>query len=138
MHTKRILYSNPDGTLAIVVPAPGAEMEEVLRAVPASAEWREVHMDDLPEDRTFRGAWKTDLTVCMEAARGIHRDRLRAERAPELAALDVAYVRALEGGKQSEVDAVVDRKRALRDAPANPAIDAAETPEELAAIGLPR
>jgi hypothetical protein len=41
----------------------------------------------LPQDRTFRSAWQFNgaaVEIDMTAARGIHRDNLRAERAPLL------------------------------------------------------
>lgn len=91
---------------------------------------------DLP-DGTFRDAWQLDLgrvTVDMEKARSIHRSRLRDLRAPKLAALDVAMMRAFEDGDADKVVAIRAEKQALRDAPADPAIDAAQTPAELAAV----
>ena len=71
------------------------------------------------------------ITVNMDKAREIKRDQIRAERDPILAALDVEFMRAVEQGdtaKQAEVSA---KKQALRDATKHPAIDAAQTPEEL-------
>ena len=55
----------------------------------------------VPSDRTFRGAWQFNgnaVEVDMAAALGIHKDNLRAERAPRLADLDVQYMKALEAG----------------------------------------
>ena len=51
----------------------------------------------VPTDRTFREAWSFNEAVVeidMTAAKVIHKDNLRAERAPRLAALDVAYMKA--------------------------------------------
>lgn len=75
------------------------------------------------------------ITINMEKARDIQRDRIRAERAPLLQQADVAYMRALEAGDGSVAD-VREKKQALRDATQSPLIDAAETPEELAALTL--
>jgi hypothetical protein len=72
----------------------------------------------------------------METARIIHRDRLRAERAPVLAALDVEQLRAIASDDVSTRDEVEGMKRRLRDIPAHPAIDAAETPEALSALSI--
>lgn len=106
--------------------------------------WREsehwiVDAAALPADRTFREAWKAragrvehDMTKCRE----IHRERLRVERAPQLAGLDIEYQRADEAGDQTAKRRIAAQKQALRDAPANPAIDSARTPEELKAITL--
>jgi hypothetical protein len=91
---------------------------------------------ELPDD-TFRDAWQLDagqVTIDMEKARAIHRARLRAIRSPKLAALDIAMMRAFEDGDADKVVAIRAEKQALRDAPADPAIDAAPTPADLAAV----
>jgi hypothetical protein len=67
----------------------------------------------VPTDRTFRNAWKGDLTVDMPIAVEITKDRLRAERAPLLEAQDVAFQRAMETGDSTA--AIVAEKNRLRD-----------------------
>lgn len=69
------------------------------------------------------------ITINLDKAREIHRDRIRQARTPLLAAKDVEFQRALETG--ADTAAIVAEKQALRDAPAAPEIDAASTPEEL-------
>ena len=101
--------------------------------------WRILKRDEIPVDRSFRGAWrdgKVSVDVDMPTAREIHRDHLRTLRAPLLAQLDTEYMRADEAGDKAEKARIVVQKQALRDATANPAIDAARTPEELKAIQL--
>ena len=71
------------------------------------------------------------ISVNMDKARDIHRDRVREARNPRLAAKDVEFQRALETG--ADTSAIVADKQALRDAPAAAAIEAASTPEELKA-----
>jgi len=71
------------------------------------------------------------ITINLDKAREIHRDRIRQARTPLLAAKDVEFQRALESG--ADTAAIVAEKQALRDAPAAPEIDAASTPEELKA-----
>lgn len=53
------------------------------------------------------------ITINRSKAEETVRERLRLERAPRLAALDVAYMRALELGE--ETAAIVADKQALRD-----------------------
>ena len=91
----------------------------------------------LPAERTFRGAWEANsgtgvISVDMEAARDIWRDKIRLERTEPLESLDTAFMKALESG--ADTTQIVADKQALRDAPSDPAIDAATTPEELAAV----
>jgi hypothetical protein len=72
------------------------------------------------------------ININLDKARDIHRDRIRQARAPKLAQLDTAFQRELEKAKPNTA-AIAQQKQALRDAPSNPAIDAAETTEELKA-----
>lgn len=53
------------------------------------------------------------ITIDLEKAKAITKDRLRAERAPLLAAQDVAFQRALESG--GDTTAIVAEKQRLRD-----------------------
>ena len=90
-----------------------------------------------PADRTFRDAWDNPpegsdvIGVDMGKARDIWRDKIRAARVPEFDRLDAAYLRALEEGDTAAQAAIISAKQALRDAPADPAIDAAQTPDQL-------
>lgn len=98
---------------------------------------RDAALLTVPQDRTFRGAWQFSgdaVEIDMAKARDIHRDRLRAERAPRLGALDVDYMKALEQG--GDTTSVVAEKQALRDVTADPRIDAATTPDELKDLTL--
>ena len=61
--------------------------------------------------------------IDMAKAKEIHKENIRAVREPLLSALDVEFQRALETGA-STTD-IVTKKNALRDAPADSAIDAA-------------
>ena len=91
----------------------------------------------VPAERTFRGAWEANsgtgvISVDMEVARNIWRDKIRLARTEPLESLDTAFMKALESG--ADTTQIVADKQALRDAPSDPAIDAATTPEELAAV----
>ena len=91
---------------------------------------------ETPTERTFREAWSFGgnpeagiITVDMAKARDIWRDKIRQARAGKLEALDAQFMKALETG--ADTTEIVAQKQALRDAPADPAIDAATTPAEL-------
>ena len=91
----------------------------------------------LPTERTFRSAWEANtgtgvISVDMAAAKDIWRDKIRQARIEPLAALDTAYMKALETG--ADTTQIVADKQALRDAPALAGIDAATTPAELTDI----
>jgi len=73
------------------------------------------------------------ITVDMTKAREIKRDMIRAERKPMLEKLDVEYMRAQEAGDTQKQALIAEKKQSLRDATADPVIDAATTPDELKA-----
>ena len=56
---KRIVYTNDDGTISIIVPAEcGLTIEEIAaKDVPTGKEYHIVNASDIPSDRTFRNAW---------------------------------------------------------------------------------
>jgi len=60
---KRILYKNPEGTVAVIVPAPncGLTTEEVAcKDVPTGLPFAIVDVSEIPESRDFRDAWDID------------------------------------------------------------------------------
>ena len=61
--------------------------------------------------------------IDMAKAREIHKTNIRAARAPKLAELDVEFQKALE--TSADTSAIVAKKQALRDAPADSAIESA-------------
>jgi hypothetical protein len=105
---------------------------------------------ELPPNREFRSAWcfrgnSGRIDICPHSAAEATKERLRAERAPELAKLDIEFQRAVEendSGKQAEVAA---KKQALRDVtatvPAAPeGMEVADTDylNSLRAVKLPK
>ncbi len=71
------------------------------------------------------------FSIDMAKAKAIHKTNIRNARTPKLAELDIEFQKALETGA-STTD-IVAKKQALRDAPADSAIDAATTTDELKA-----
>ena len=89
---------------------------------------------DIPTTKTFRDAWEANeskgvISVDMELAKDIWRDKIRHARLEEFAALDADFIRKLETG--ADVSDIVKRKQELRDATDDPRIEAAKTPEAL-------
>jgi hypothetical protein len=54
------------------------------------------------------------ISINITKAKAIKLDQFRAERAPKLAALDVAFVRALEQGDTAAQTRIAAEKQALR------------------------
>ena len=91
----------------------------------------------VPTDRTFRGAWEFNgnaVEVDMAAALAIHKDNLRAERAPRLDQLDIDFMQALEAG--TSTTQIATDKQTLRDITDDARLAAATTPDALKALDL--
>lgn len=109
----------------------GSEIEKWKSVKTGYVSHQEITAAEVPEDRTFRNAWKPDLTVDMPKAREIHKDKLRQLRVRLLEALDIEYAQADERNDNAKKTEIAARREALRNVTADPAIAAAATPEEL-------
>jgi len=69
--------------------------------------------------------------IDMAKARDIHKNKIRKARTPKLAELDIEFQKALETG--SSTTDIINKKQALRDAPANSDIDSASDTDALKA-----
>jgi hypothetical protein len=128
---------NPDGTVQFEREASAANVNaEIAKARLDSASWRVVPDNEVPGDRTFRGAWRggASISVDMPAAREIWRDKLRADRTPHLTDLDGQYQQALELKNTSQQAVIAAKRQALRNVTADARITAASTPEALKAL----
>ena len=72
------------------------------------------------------------ITINLNKAKDITKDRLREERTPLLQKLDVDFIKAVE--VQADTADIVAEKQRLRDITAQ--VDDAETVEELKALGV--
>jgi uncharacterized protein YdaT len=72
------------------------------------------------------------ITINLEKAKEITKNRLREERKPLLEAQDVAFQRALEAG--SDTTAIVAEKQRLRDV--TTLVDTVTTLDELKSLGV--
>jgi hypothetical protein len=72
------------------------------------------------------------ITINLEKAKEITKNRLRAERTPLLEAQDVAFQRALEAGQDTA--SIVAEKQRLRDV--TTLVDTVTTLDELKSLGV--
>lgn len=72
------------------------------------------------------------ITINMDKAKNITKDRLRVEREPLLAAQDVAFQRALESN--TDTAAIIAEKQRLRDI--TKVVDTCSTVEELKSVQI--
>lgn len=116
--TQAIIFTNDNGGVSTCVPTGEISIEAVLaKDVPEGRGARIVNVADLPNQyNDFYNAWEMDeTTVTVNKAKAVEltKQRLRAERAPLLAAQDVAFQRALESS--ADTTAIVAEKQRLRD-----------------------
>jgi hypothetical protein len=58
----KIIYNNEHGSLTIIIPAEGFDINEVARKdVPAGVAYKIVDDSVFPSDREFRNAWETEI-----------------------------------------------------------------------------
>ena len=134
MTNQRIIYTNTDGTVAVIVPTGELPIEEVAaKDVPAGLAYEIVTADEVPSDRTFRGAWVLgdhcidhDLDKC----KAIGHDKRRAARAEEFAPYDEVIAKQIPGVDAAEAEAA---RQAIRDkyAAVQDAVNAAKTPDAI-------
>ncbi len=113
---KCIIFST-DGLLRILLPIVNINqsLKQIIESdVPDNLEYKIVNIADLPQDRTFRNAWTMDLTIDMDVARDIWREKIREARNKALLDLDVPYLRALEEDDKREMQMISNKKQTLR------------------------
>lgn len=134
----RYAITRSDGGLSIMTVIDGSVDEAIAKWEKASGfhAVRKSVVVDIPEDRTFREAWVVsdgavghDMTKAVDIAKNL----IRIARAPKLAALDVAYLRADEAGDHDLKVEIVRQKASLRDATKLPSLLAARAVADLKA-----
>jgi hypothetical protein len=130
-----IIFTNDNGGVSVCVPTGELPIDKVLeKDVPANRNARIIPAADLPnQDNDFFNAWEMDgatITVNLEKAKAITKDRLRAERTPLLTAQDVLFQRALESS--ADTTAIVAEKERLRNITS--LADSATTLDELRSL----
>ena len=71
------------------------------------------------------------ITINLTKAKDIAKDNLRTERAPVLASLDVAFMRAVEAGNTSLQTVIAGQKQELRDITSHTSITGASNVDSL-------
>ena len=130
-----IIYTNDNGGVSVCIPTGELSIEQVQgKDCPANSYI--VDAASLPEaDNDFFNAWEQTngvVTVNLDKAKVLTKERLRREREPFLAAQDVAFQRALESG--TDTTAIVAEKQRLRDI--TTLADACTTTAELRALSV--
>ncbi len=131
---QRIVYSTPDGGVAVVIPSGELPIEQVLaKDVPEGVEAEIVEIANVPSDRTFRGAWEKsgrNVVTNLTKAKDIAHDKRRAARAKEFAPLDVeATIPSRASQAEAARQAIRNKYAAMQEQ-----MDAAESVEQLKSL----
>lgn len=111
-----IIFTNDNGGVSVCMPTGELDILSV-KAKDTPSHSIIVDSSALPEeDNDFFNAWELNgktVSVNLDKAKALTKERLRAERAPLLAAQDVLFQRAQEA--QTDTTAIVAEKNRLRD-----------------------
>ena len=63
MTDQRIIYPTAEGGIAVIIPTGELPIKDVAQKdVPAGTPYLITSADEVPSDRTFRGAWEADFS----------------------------------------------------------------------------
>lgn len=128
---KTIVYTNELGGAAVAGLSADVSEQDALQALSAiHPDAQLMDIDALPKDNDFFDAWvlqNNQVTVAMDRARDLTKQRMRRQRQPLLLELDVAFQRAME--TNSDTTEIVAQKQKLRDV--TKLADSAQTLDDL-------
>jgi len=129
-----IIFTNENGGVSVCYPTGELPIEQVLtKDCPEGAII--VDNDTLPnEHNEFFNAWELNnstVTVNLTKAKDIVKSKLRIEREPVFAALDIQFMRAVESGNTTQQAAIAEQKDELRNITAHSSITGATTVDSL-------
>jgi hypothetical protein len=130
---KQIIYPTPEGGVAVIIPAESVKL--ALKDVPEGVPYEIVTTDDIPTDRTFRGAWVMGdccIEHDLERCKTIGHDHRRAARAAEFAPHDEVIAKQIPGNDAAAAEAA---RQSIREkyAAVQEAIEAASSPDQIKA-----
>lgn len=71
------------------------------------------------------------ISIDIEQAKNIWRNKLRILRIPILEQLDIQFMKAIESNNTDKQQDIANKKQILRDAPSDPRIENAQTTQQL-------
>ncbi len=132
MSNTRVVWSNPDGSVSVLVPAPGVPDNVWMKDIPKDTVCKFTDIDHIPKDRLFRQAWKLEDNECKECpvkSKEIAHSIRRQKREQEFKPYDDAISKAIPG-KTSDAEAQRALIRAKYDV-IQTKIDACDSPDKL-------
>ena len=111
-----IIYpQSPDNKLAIIIPT--GDVNDCIKDVPSETPYAIVDSLEGIDNDYFDGfIYEAGAAVAnIDKCKSIHRDKFRQARAPKLASLDIAYMKAIEVEDHVAASAIAVQKQELRD-----------------------
>lgn len=134
----RIVHRDEGGRTVVTGLAPGIPLDRAVRRLGLREVPHVVLADaDAPSAELGVGAWKLDgdrVVLDMEAARAAHMAAIRQARNEALAALDIAWNRAMDADDMATARQIGQQRQRLRDIPQTFDMHAARTPAALRAL----
>lgn len=114
-----VIYPQQDNKLAVLIPATcGLTIEEIAaKDVPAGTPYAIIEDLSSVDNDYFDGYIYSNGQAVPDIAKvkAIHLDKFRAARVPKLAALDIAFMRAVEAADAEKQAEIASQKQELRD-----------------------
>jgi hypothetical protein len=130
---KAIIFTNEFGGVSVCAPTGELDIDAV-KAKDTPEHSIIVDVSELPQEHEWAfNAWELHdgvVNVNLDKAKGLTKQRLRAEREPLLAAQDVLFQRAQETG--ADITAIVAEKQRLRDV--TTLVDSCTTLDQMSAL----
>ena len=109
-----IIFPQADNKLAVIIPR--GDVQDCIKDVPEGAPYAIV--DSLEVDNDYFNGFvysEGEAVADIAACKSIHRDKFRAARSPKLAALDIAFMKAVENSNEVKQAEIATQKQELRD-----------------------
>ena len=112
---------SPDAPLYTFLPTPENVEARIAKEGLRVASWRVVRYDEIPTERHFRNALRDDgekMHHDLDHAKEIALAYIREDREPEMAKLDIQWMKATGQKDQKKADVIEAQRQVWRDKPA--------------------
>lgn len=109
----------------------GDNYQVIIDRFTKDQEYKIIDDSELP-DEYFRNAWTYDLTIDLDKAKEIQKDRIRVDREKVFTELDYQFMKALE--ESVDYSDITKQKQELRDLPQK--VDVCKTLDEIKSVTI--
>jgi hypothetical protein len=137
----KLMFAEMNGKKQYIMFSHDADINDYIKKYLNHDSLKYIMLEKFPdEDLLYFDAWEltpsSTVVVNMPKARDIHRQILRPQRDAKFAPLDGEFMKALEKGDTVKQEQIATQKQKLRDITAHPAIESAQTADDLRKLTL--